>query len=129
MTTSITTATCVCTSFYTGFLCEFANPCAFSVCRNGATCVITDISGSEPKFQCVCPTNFTGNYCETNLNTLCTPYTCFNRGECFNDALTGNARCLCQPLYTGIFLPLFKIKINFHFDINALNKIIAIKSK
>lgn len=104
MPVSFTTAVCECMTEFTGFLCEFKNPCANSnVCMNGATCAVTSIFGIEPEFKCVCRTNFTGSSCEINMNTQCTPYTCFERGNCSNDPITNNTICACQPLFTGYF--------------------------
>ena len=37
------------------------NPCLNSPCLNGATCQVT---GSG--FNCVCPLNYSGTYCQTS---------------------------------------------------------------
>ena len=98
-----TTAVCLCTPSFTGYLCEFYNPCLANPCANGATCrpVYTYFS-REASFRCFCPTGYTGTNCEINLNTQCTPTTCNGNGQCFINPTNGQTSCLCQALYTGI---------------------------
>lgn len=100
---SMTTASCKCSANYIGYLCEMKNPCLEStdICQNGGTCVVTSFSPDEPVFKCICPTNFSGDSCDINLNTQCTSNTCFNRGNCSNDPDSGYVKCTCLPIFSG----------------------------
>lgn len=98
---SSNSAVCQCSNFFTGFLCEYRNPCNDSPCSNGATCVVTGISANTPIYRCVCPNGFTGLKCDININNQCTMNFCLNGGTCSINPITGLTRCACQPLYTG----------------------------
>jgi hypothetical protein len=51
---------CLCSTKYTGNLCEFVNACETNPCKNGGTCESYEDSG-----VCNCPSGFIGRYCET----------------------------------------------------------------
>lgn len=101
--TSSSTALCLCPSNYTGFLCEFEDPCASNPCLNGAKCRTLNLFGSKPQYRCSCSVGYGGNNCQTNLNTTCTSSTCYNGGTCFIDSNSRLTKCSCLPLFTGTF--------------------------
>ena len=64
------------------------------MCQNGATCV-----GYIGGYNCECPPDFTGRYCDTNIED-CFPNPCLNYGTCDNmDG--GGYNCTCIPYFTG----------------------------
>lgn len=97
--TSATTAICQCLDNFTGYLCEYSNPCLSSPCKNGATCVIASITQTGPTYRCNCPTGFTGTNCDVNINNQCITGYCFNSGTC--NIVNGLPTCTCSPIFTG----------------------------
>ena len=50
---------------FLGQLCQIpVDPCSSSPCRNGATCATV---GPNRQFRCICPADFTGDFCENEL--------------------------------------------------------------
>jgi hypothetical protein len=79
--------------------------CEDTVCENGAYCV----DGT-----CVCPEGFTGNNCQTPINSNCTVNPCQNGGTC-----NTNGTCNCPSGYTGAFCQNFNsntITVTFYND-------------
>jgi LysM repeat protein len=80
-------------------LCPFTNPC-----KNQGVCMIQGNS-----YFCLCPTSFTGNFCETSLystttRTLsCNPNPCYNNGFCLGDSNGVFESCICQASFAGSF--------------------------
>lgn len=105
MPTSETTGACLCSSNFTGYLCEYNSPCiaGMNPCQNDAACLPIIFYGKPPVYECQCRDGFAGNNCQTNLNTQCTPNFCQNGGTCFIDTITLTSKCSCLPLFTGNF--------------------------
>ncbi|XP_077865312.1 uncharacterized protein LOC100372820 [Saccoglossus kowalevskii] len=87
---------CLCTSAYTGTLCEIeVDECSTNPCNNGGTC--TDLVGA---FQCICPDQFVGDTCN-ELYDHCAeqPEACMNGATCTN--IIGTLECSCTSGWTG----------------------------
>ena len=100
ISTSFTTIVCRCPLQYTGFLCQFANPCFSQPCLNNGTCTISGVMNSLVLFKCICSGSFTGDNCANNSLTQCTLNSCFNGGTC-NATASNSIRCICTSLFTG----------------------------
>ena len=88
-----TTTRCICTSAYTGSLCESVmNLCNLGVCQNGGTCL--GVSGSS--IVCQCLPNFQGQYCEIATNP-CANRPCLNGGQC----IASGTSFVCNCAWTG----------------------------
>lgn len=68
--------------------CEYA-----SLCQNGARCI-----GNAATYSCQCPANFTGTYCQSEID-LCSSMTCLYNATCEN--FQDVAWCRCAVGYTG----------------------------
>jgi hypothetical protein len=79
--------------------CPSVNLCDFSPCANGQ-CV--EDRTIEECFRCTCPTDFTGERCETPIVTPsgCNP-PCLNGGQCLQNA-SNVFSCVCSTNFTGI---------------------------
>ncbi|KAK5985677.1 hypothetical protein GCK32_005469 [Trichostrongylus colubriformis] len=62
-------------------------------CLNGGVC-----NATENKFRCECPPNFTGLFCETDVDE-CSISPCYNGATCVNQI--GSFHCICPPGYKG----------------------------
>ena len=70
-------------------------PCESITCDNGGTCVSED----PFSYECLCPPDFTGSYCEQDIDE-CQAVVCQNGGTCVTGApLT--FECVCAVGYTG----------------------------
>ncbi|XP_049806323.1 protein crumbs [Schistocerca nitens] len=87
---------CVCKPGYraiSGTSCTELDLCDSSqFCKNGGTCFISD------KRVCVCPPGFTGQSCQTVIDT-CWPGTCQNGGTCIEQP--NGYTCRCPEGYSG----------------------------
>jgi hypothetical protein len=98
---------CHCMRGYSGRNCqETSSFCNKMPCLNGASCI--DISPT--KFQCVCKSSYTGNFCEQLINpctstSSITPL-CSNNGQCMPTS-GKNYTCLCPPGYAGQYCEKF----------------------
>lgn len=79
----------------------FYNACEVNRCQNGGSC---NIISDGNYFNCSCPPNYSGYYCESALDP-CMGITCQNGGTCLPDAaLDGNCStpvCQCPAGFTG----------------------------
>ncbi|XP_052226129.1 hyaluronan-binding protein 2-like isoform X1 [Dreissena polymorpha] len=67
------------------------------ICKNGGTCINT-----QGSFLCNCPPEWTGKFCEIDVNECLTGLSrCENGGTCVNEI--GGYKCLCPPGFTGPF--------------------------
>ncbi|CAM4752695.1 unnamed protein product [Rotaria magnacalcarata] len=91
-----TNTRCLCTSMYTGSLCEsLINMCNLPVCQNGGTCVTLNSSN----VLCQCLPSFQGQYCEYPTDP-CSVRPCLNGGRCISSSSTFTCNC-AQTMYTG----------------------------
>ncbi|KAL1494818.1 hypothetical protein ABEB36_010350 [Hypothenemus hampei] len=93
----VTTFTCQCPKGFTGsrehYLCDTeVNLCYSSPCMNGGLCKVR-----EGGYTCVCPSNYTGDNCEVELNSdACKPSTCRNDYIACNPRQGKNSAFLCE---------------------------------
>lgn len=71
--------------------------CSQANCSNNGVCLMKN----EGSFFCICFGDFTGQFCEVNLNTRnCTDGLCSEYEMCLPD-LNGDPQCVCAPGRTG----------------------------
>ncbi|OTF75171.1 hypothetical protein BLA29_007160, partial [Euroglyphus maynei] len=73
------------------------NECASQPCLNGATC-----HDLENNYRCTCPTGWTGDHCEQDVDecsALVTP--CIRASACIN--INGSYICVCEKGFEGLF--------------------------
>ncbi|XP_052226130.1 low-density lipoprotein receptor-related protein 2-like isoform X2 [Dreissena polymorpha] len=63
------------------------------ICKNGGTCINT-----QGSFLCNCPPEWTGKFCEIDINE-CSLNPCLNGATCINNL--ASFVCVCLPDYTG----------------------------
>ena len=95
-----TIAKCLCPSPYTGYICEYENPCQSRPCKNDGLCIPINLFNSFPQYKCSCMPGFFGNNCEKNNLYDCSVNTCQNGGTCFKTP-NGSIKCQCLPYFTG----------------------------
>jgi hypothetical protein len=67
------------------------------ICLNDGVCYI--ISNTV---ICICPDGFTGEFCETQLISGCSPNPCLNSGTCVNHSNGSFFGCFCATGYIGL---------------------------
>ncbi|OTF80374.1 CUB domain containing protein, partial [Euroglyphus maynei] len=72
--------------------------CANNPCQHGASCISYSHHGTTD-FYCLCPSDYTGRYCENQAN-LCQSNPCQNGGRCTNNH--GVYYCECSEEYMGV---------------------------
>lgn len=86
---------CMCSESFTGDRCEKRlNPCAPNPCQAGGQC-----RRQGYDFQCYCPPDRDGRYCEIKRSNQCLQNPCQNGGSCHVDGAT--FFCLCRTGYRG----------------------------
>ncbi|XP_045429087.1 neurogenic locus notch homolog protein 4 isoform X2 [Pipistrellus kuhlii] len=95
---------CRCAPGFLGETCRFPDPCQNAqLCRNGGSCQallpVPPGSSLAPSFLCTCPSGFTGERCQAQLNDPCSSF-CSQMGRCHVQA-SGLPRCSCLPGWTG----------------------------
>jgi len=70
--------------------------CSVNDCQNNSNCTVLNIKSFT--YNCTCPRQFFGQYCETEDFCVDTP--CINNGTCLNNLTTFDCQCLAG--YTGI---------------------------
>ncbi|EDV23770.1 uncharacterized protein TRIADDRAFT_57305 [Trichoplax adhaerens] len=86
-----------CKSPYSGNYCELDNnQCQNSPCLNNGIC--SDLG--QGSYSCICPSDYTGNNCQTAIPTNpCVSHPCQNGGSC--NSFGSQYLCNCPRHYTG----------------------------
>uniref|UniRef100_A0A182F4L6 Protocadherin-16 n=1 Tax=Anopheles albimanus TaxID=7167 RepID=A0A182F4L6_ANOAL len=88
---------CHCPDGYTGARCEKRqDPCSPNPCHAGGQC-----RRQGYDFQCSCPTNREGKYCQLERGDICSSGPCKNGGSCRESSDGSSFFCLCRPGYRG----------------------------
>ncbi|MBN3288733.1 DLK1 protein, partial [Polyodon spathula] len=90
---------CICAQGYTGRDCHVkTGPCYTngSPCQNGGSCI--DAHGSAPHSSCLCPSGFTGDFCELDVDG-CESEQCMNGGRCVDHS--SDHGCACPEGFVG----------------------------
>ncbi|ODN02982.1 Protein eyes shut [Orchesella cincta] len=91
---------CYCRNGFTGYSCQINwDECRSNPCLNGGSCV-----DGIASFNCSCPENFAGVFCEVDLSICEEAFPCQNNGTCTLDTrnVTGTGFiCSCPPGFTG----------------------------
>lgn len=76
------------------------------VCLNGGSCLTKSSVGGRRISACSCPSDFTGEQCETFVRTKCSANNgsgpCLNGGECF-EGIKHDTVCHCDNGFIGEF--------------------------
>lgn len=88
---------CACAEGFAGERCDKKlNPCSPNPCQAGGQC-----RRQGYNFQCYCPSNREGQYCEIERGNACLLNPCKNGGSCRQNADGGSYFCLCRTGYRG----------------------------
>ncbi|KFB39729.1 AGAP007924-PA-like protein [Anopheles sinensis] len=88
---------CACPDGYTGTRCDKRqDPCSPNPCHAGAQC-----RRQGYDFQCSCPANREGKYCQLERGDICSSGPCKNGGSCRESSDGSSFFCLCRPGYRG----------------------------
>ncbi|CAF1151154.1 unnamed protein product, partial [Didymodactylos carnosus] len=88
---------------YSGSLCEIVlDPCLRNPCENNGTCLrlqtSTFSSESANNFQCVCPPDYSGRYCQLYVKDYCASSPCYSYATCMNLPHPNQGYfCYCPP--------------------------------
>lgn len=88
---------CKCSDGYTGQNCsQRQDPCSPNPCRAGGQC-----RRQGYDFQCECPPNHDGKYCQLERGEACMSNPCKNGGSCRHTQDGTSFFCLCHAGYRG----------------------------
>ncbi|XP_017783736.1 PREDICTED: cadherin-related tumor suppressor [Nicrophorus vespilloides] len=88
---------CQCTDGFTGPNCNHKqDPCLPNPCKSGGQCRRQGFN-----FQCICPANKDGKFCELERGDACSESPCHNGGTCRETNGGSSFFCLCRPGYRG----------------------------
>uniref|UniRef100_A0A182PJ69 Cadherin-related tumor suppressor n=1 Tax=Anopheles epiroticus TaxID=199890 RepID=A0A182PJ69_9DIPT len=88
---------CACSDGYTGARCDKRqDPCSPNPCHAGGQC-----RRQGYDFQCTCPANREGKYCQLERGDICSSGPCKNGGSCRESSDGSSFFCLCRPGYRG----------------------------
>ncbi|XP_058820979.1 cadherin-related tumor suppressor [Topomyia yanbarensis] len=88
---------CKCSDGYTGEKCDKRqDPCSPSPCQAGGLC-----RRQGYDFQCSCPANREGKFCQLERGDVCSSSPCKNGGSCRESSDGSSFFCLCRPGYRG----------------------------
>ncbi|KAK9886911.1 hypothetical protein WA026_019169 [Henosepilachna vigintioctopunctata] len=89
--------TCQCANGFTGDNCEKRqDPCSPNPCKNNSQCRKQGFN-----FQCICPPQKDGKYCELERGDVCLNNPCRNGGSCRPSPDGSSFFCLCRPGFRG----------------------------
>ncbi|CAH0559968.1 unnamed protein product [Brassicogethes aeneus] len=89
--------TCQCAESFTGQNCnKRQDPCLPNPCKSGGQCRRQGFN-----FQCICPSNKDGKYCELERGDACSENPCQNGGSCRESPDGSSFFCLCRSGYRG----------------------------
>uniref|UniRef100_A0A182SYE4 Uncharacterized protein n=1 Tax=Anopheles maculatus TaxID=74869 RepID=A0A182SYE4_9DIPT len=88
---------CACPDGYTGARCDKRqDPCSPNPCHAGGQC-----RRQGYDFQCTCPANREGKFCQLERGDICSSGPCKNGGSCRESSDGSSFFCLCRPGYRG----------------------------
>ncbi|TMW50753.1 hypothetical protein DOY81_004167, partial [Sarcophaga bullata] len=88
---------CKCPDGFMGQQCDKRqDPCAPTPCHGNAQCRRLGYD-----FQCICPPNREGKYCQQERGDVCSGNPCSNGGSCRSSPDGSSFFCLCRPGYRG----------------------------
>lgn len=88
---------CQCAEGFTGTKCnKRQDPCAPNPCKNNGQCRRHGFN-----FQCICPPNKDGRFCEMERGDACSENPCQNGGSCRESPDGSSFFCLCRSGYRG----------------------------
>ncbi|PFX13278.1 Fibrillin-1 [Stylophora pistillata] len=74
-----------------------SNKCCFNMCYNNATCLV---GFTDKGYKCVCPSGYTGDHCEKDINECATDaHYCSVHAHCNN--IEGSFNCSCKEGFNG----------------------------
>uniref|UniRef100_A0A1I8PJD7 Cadherin-related tumor suppressor n=1 Tax=Stomoxys calcitrans TaxID=35570 RepID=A0A1I8PJD7_STOCA len=88
---------CKCPDGFMGQQCDKRqDPCAPNPCHGNSQCRRMGFD-----FQCVCPSNREGRFCQQERGDVCSSNPCSNGGSCRSSPDGSSFFCLCRPGYRG----------------------------
>ena len=76
-----------------------------TACQNGGICTAIGPNNKNGETRCICPPDFEGNFCETDISPVDTSIICSSQKKCLNGGVCGSSnyvkRCVCRCGYFG----------------------------